>query len=145
VNAADCTTGCLADEVDLGATPGSTVSLPAAERQEYTAMTLLGTAVDGSHTGTVTVKYTTGASETFNQTFSDWCSFGANANESVAVGGIERINSDGTLSGVSCNLYSYTYALDYNRKVESIKLTNTDGTNDSFVLAITLQPDVKER
>ncbi len=145
VNAADCTTGCFADEVDLGATPGSTVSLPAAERQEYTAMTLLGTAVDGSHTGTVTVKYTTGASETFNQTFSDWCSFGANANESVAVGGIERINSDGTLSGVSCNLYSYTYALDYNRKVESIKLTNTDGTSDSFVLAITLQPDVKER
>ena len=145
VNAVDCTTGCIADEVALGPAPGATIKLPANQRQEYTSMTMLGTGVDGGHTGTITVRYTSGPSETFNQTFSDWCSFGENANESVALGGIERINSDGTLNGVSCNLYSYTYALDYNRKVESITLTNTDQTSDSFVLAITLQPDVKER
>jgi hypothetical protein len=108
-------------------------------------MAILGTGVQGSHTGTVTVKYTWGPAETFNQTFSDWCSYGRNANESVAVGGIERINSDGTLNGATCNLYAYTYALDPNRSVRSITLTNTDQTPYSFVLAVTLQPDGAER
>jgi hypothetical protein len=101
-------------------------------------MTLLGTGVQGSHTGTVTVNYTNGSSESFNQTFSDWCGFGANANESVAVGGINRINSDGTLNGATCNLYSYTYALDPHRVVRSVTLTNTDQTSFSFVLSVTL-------
>jgi hypothetical protein len=60
-------------------------------------------------------------------------------NESFALGGIYRINSDGTLStGVSCNLYSYTYALDPTRTVQSIKLRNTDRSHEAFVLAITL-------
>jgi hypothetical protein len=145
VNATDCTTACVPDEIDLGPSPGTTVHVPFEKQAPYVTMTLLGTAVDGGHTGTVTVHYANGPGETFNQTFSDWCSFGANANESVAVGGIERINSDGTLNGVSCNLYSYTYALDPHRRVESVTLTNTDGTSDSFVLAITLEPGQEGR
>jgi hypothetical protein len=32
----------------------------------------------------------------------------------------------------------YTYALDSTRAVQSIKLTNTDGSHETFVLAITL-------
>jgi hypothetical protein len=102
-------------------------------------MTLLGTGVQGSHTGTVTVNYSNGTSDTFNQTFSDWCNFGQNVNESIAVGGINRINSDGTLNGISCNLYAYTCALDPNRIVRSVTLTNTDQTSFSFVLSVTLQ------
>ncbi|MGB6688706.1 MAG: protease pro-enzyme activation domain-containing protein [Terracidiphilus sp.] len=145
VNSNDCTTACVPDEIDLGPSPGAAIHVPFEKQRAYSTMTLLGTAVDGSHTGTVTVKYTNGSSETFNQTFSDWCSYGVNANESVAVGGIERINSDGTLNGVGCNLYAYTYALDPNRRVQSITLTNTDQTSESFVLAVTLQPDEAER
>ncbi|MFC5865276.1 S53 family peptidase [Acidicapsa dinghuensis] len=145
VNTVDCTTACLLNEIDLGASPGTTVHIPFDKQQPYETMTLLGTGANGSHTGTVTVHYVNGPSETFNQTFSDWCSYGANANESVAVGGIERINSDGTLSGASCNLYAYTYALDPHRKIESVTLTNTDQTSDSFVLAITLQPGDERR
>lgn len=141
VNTVDCTTACIADEIDLGPSPGVTISLPFEKRKPYTTMTILGTGVQGSHTGTVTVKYSTGPAETFNQTFSDWCSYGQNANESVAVGGIERINSDGTLNGATCNLYAYTYALDPNRSAQSITLTNTDQTSYSFVLAVTLQPE----
>jgi hypothetical protein len=145
VNTVDCTTACVSDEIDLGPSPGATIWLPFDRQRPYATMTLLGTAVDGSHTGTVTVKYSNGSTETFNQTFSDWCSFGENVNESIAVGGIERINSDGTLNGVGCNLYAYTYALDPNRRVQSITLTNTDQTSDSFVLSVTLQPDPAER
>jgi hypothetical protein len=139
VNTADCTTNCVSDVISLPGAPGATLWLPPFSQRPWTTMTLLGTGVDGSHTGTVTVNYTNGTSETFNQTFSDWCGFGANANESVAVNGINRINSDGTLNPVSCNLYSYTYALDPHRIVRSITLTNTDQTPYSFVLSVTLQ------
>jgi Pro-kumamolisin, activation domain len=139
VNTADCTTNCISDVISLPGAPGATLWLPPFSQRPWTTMTLLGTGVDGSHTGTVTVNYTNGTSETFSQTFSDWCGFGANANESVAVNGINRINSDGTLNPVSCNLYSYTYALDPHRIVRSITLTNTDQTPYSFVLSVTLQ------
>jgi hypothetical protein len=139
VNSVDCTTACIADVVDLQSTPGQTIPLLSQNSEAYSTVTMLGTGVQGSHTGTVTVNYTTGPGDIFNQTFSDWCSYGQNVNESIAVTGIERINSDGTLNGASCNLYAYTYALDPTRKVHSITLTNTDGTSYSFVLAITLQ------
>jgi len=138
VNTTDCTTACVSDEVTLRGA-GVTIALPSGQQNAYTTMAMLGTAVDGSHTGTVTVAYTTGPPQKISQTFSDWCSFGSNANESIALGSIYRINSDGTLStGVSCNLYAYTYALDSTRAVQSIKLTNTDGSHEAFVLAITL-------
>lgn len=139
LNTADCTSNCVSDAVSLPGGKGATFRLPPASQQPYTTMTLLGTGVQGSHTGTVTVNYTDGASETFNQTFSDWCSFGQNANESIAVGGIHRINSDGTLNGATCSLYSYTYALDPRRTVRSVTLTNTDQTSFSLVLSATLQ------
>lgn len=139
INMADCTTNCRADAISLPGGPGATLRLPFFEQRPYTTMTLMGTGVQGSHTGTVTVNYTNGTSETFNQTFSDWCSFGQNANESISVGGINRINSDGTLNGATCNLYSYTYALDPHRALRSVTLTNTDQTSFSFVLSATLQ------
>jgi hypothetical protein len=138
VNTADCTTNCVPDAISLSGAPGTTLAVPWNRQRPYTTMTLLGTGVQGSHTGTVTVNYTNGSSESFNQTFSDWCGFGANANESIAVGGINRINSDGTLNGATCNLYSYTYALDPHRVVRSVNLTNTDQTSFSFVLSVTL-------
>jgi hypothetical protein len=138
VNTTDCTSACVLDEVRLRGAD-ATITLPSGQQKAYTTMTMLGTAVQGSHTGTVTVTYTTGSPQSFSQTFSDWCSFGSNVNESFALGGIYRINSDGTLStGVSCNLYSYTYALDPTRTVQSIKLRNTDRSHEAFVLAITL-------
>ena len=138
VNTTNCTTACLVDMVNLK--PGVTVTLPSNQQAEYTTLTLLGTGVQGSHTGTVTVTYTSGSPSVFNQTFSDWCNYqNASGNESVVVGGMSRINSDGTLNTqAACNLYSYDYALDSARTVQSIALANNDGTNFSLVLALTL-------
>jgi hypothetical protein len=138
VNTKNCTTGCVDDMINLN--PGVTVVLPTNQQTAYSTLTMLGTGVQGSHTGTVTITYTTGTPATFNQTFSDWCNYqNASGNESVAVGGISRINSDGTLNtGASCNLYSYTYSLDSTRSVQSIALANTDGTNFSLALALSL-------
>jgi len=137
VTTANCTTGCLLDMISLDPV---TITLPANQQTAYTTLTMLGTGVQGSHTGTVTVTYTTGSPATSNQTISDWCNYqNASGNESIAVGGISRINSDGTLNTqAACNLYSYTYALDSSRTVKSITLASTDGTKFSLVLAMTL-------
>lgn len=136
VTTANCTTGCLLDMISLDPV---TITLPANQQTAYTTLTMLGTGVQGSHTGTVTVTYTTGSPAALNQTFSDWCNYqNASGNESIAVGGMSRINSDGTLNTIAaCNLYSYTYALDPSRTVQSITLASTDGTKFSLVLAMT--------
>ena len=144
VDTANCGTGlpaCISDMIKLPAA-GVTIPLPSNQQTAYTTLTMLGTAVNGSQTGTVTVTYMTGSPALINQTFSDWCNFTGNSNESIAVGGISRINSDGTLAtGASCNLYSYTYALDSTRTVQSITLTYTGASapgEGAFVLALTL-------
>lgn len=145
VNTVNCgpgLTACLSDMIHLAAAPGVTITLPSNQQAPYTTLTMLGTAVNGSQTGTVTINYASGSPTVINQTFSDWCNFTHNSNESIAVGGINRINSDGTLNtGVSCNLYSYTYSLDSTRSVDSVVLTYTGGTSPgegAFVAAMTL-------
>ncbi len=144
VNTANCGTGlpaCIPDVIDFPAA-GLTIPVPVGQQAAYTTLTLLGTAVQGSHTGTVTVTYTTGSPATFNQTFSDWCNFGSNQYESVAVGGISRLNSDGTLNTqASCHLYAYTYPLDSTRTAQSVTLTytgTTAGGAGAFAFALTL-------
>ena len=143
VNTVDCgkgtNTDCTPDIVQLPAA-GAVITLPTAQQVIYSTMVMLGNAVQGSHTGTITLTYTTGAPDVLSQTFSDWCGFGANQYETIAVGGIERINSDGTLNGATCNLYEYTYPVDYTRTLQSITLTNTDGSGYAFAFAITLKP-----
>jgi len=143
VNAANCgpatTVSCSLDVVNLTSS-GVVIALPGAQQVVYSTVIVLGTAVNGHHSGTVTANYTDGSSTVFSQTFSDWCGFGGNQYESVAVGGVNRINSDGTLNGASCNLYAYTYPVDFTKSLQGITLTDTDGSGASFVLAITLKP-----
>lgn len=143
VNTANCgpstSTACTVDTVNL-TTSGVVITLPTDQQTIYSTLIMLGTAVNGHHAGQVTATYTTGAPNVFSQTFSDWCGYGGNQYESIAVGGIERINSDGTLNGASCNLYAYTYPLDYTRTLQSITLTDKDGSGAMFGLAITLKP-----
>jgi hypothetical protein len=139
VNTVDCTTACILDAIDLN--PGVTVKLPANQQAAASTLTLLGTGVQGGGTATVTINYTTAAASAFTQTFSDWCNFQNNQYESIAVGSISRINSDGTLStGASCNLYAYTYPLDATRVVQSIALKNATSNFQTIAFAATLTP-----
>lgn len=142
VNSTNCGstgTACAQDVVNL-TSGGVTVTLAADQQTVYSTAIVLGTAVNGHHSGRITATYTDNSTTVFNQTFSDWCGFGSNQYESIAIGGINRINSDGTLNGASCNLYAYTYPLDFTKTLESITLTDTDGSSASFALAITLKP-----
>lgn len=142
VNSASCGstgTACIEDVVNL-TSAGVTVTLPVDQQTVYSTAIVLGTAVNGHHSGRITATYTDNSTTVFNQTFSDWCGFGSNQYESIAIGGINRINSDGTLNGASCNLYAYTYSLDFTKTLLSLTLKDTDGSGASFALAITLKP-----
>ena len=143
VNTANCgpstSANCTLDVVNY-TTGGVVITLPPAEQTIYSTMIILGTAVNGSHKGTITATYTDNTTNVFSQTLSDWCGFGGNAHESIAVGGINRINSDGTLNGANCNLYAYTLPLDFTRDLQSITLTDADGSGASFAMAVTLKP-----
>jgi len=143
VNTTNCgpstSVDCTVDVVNF-TTSGVKITLPAANQIVYSTMIILGTAVNGSHSGKITATYTDATTNVFTQTLSDWCGFGGNTHESIAVGGISRINSDGTLNGARCNLYAYTFPLDFTKTLESITLTDNDGSGASFALAITLKP-----
>jgi hypothetical protein len=129
---------------DMIALPSSavTITLPAAQQLIYSTMVMLGNAVQGSQPGTVIVTYTDNSTSVFNQTFSDWCSFGGNQYESIAVGPIAgmRINSDGSAGSCDGNLYAYTYPLNFTNPVQSITLSNPSASGFSFVWAITMKP-----
>jgi hypothetical protein len=139
LNCGSTGTACTEDVVNL-TSAGVTVTLASGQQTVYSTAIVLGTAVNGHHSGRITATYTDNSTTVFNQTFSDWCGFGSNQYESIAIGGINRINSDGTLNGASCNLYAYTYPLDFTKTLQSITLTDTDGSGASFALAITLKP-----
>ena len=137
VNTVDCTTSCILDAIDLN--PGTTITLPANQQAAYSTMTILGSGVQGGGTATVTVTYATGAATVFTQTFSDWCNYQNNTDETIAVASMSRINSDGTLNtGAKCNLYAYTYPLDPTREVASISLKNAASTFQTIAFALTL-------
>lgn len=142
VNTTNCgpsAAACTPDVVNFTSS-GVDITLPAAQQSIYSTMIILGTAVNGHHSTTITATYTDSTSDVFAQTLSDWCGFGGNTNESIAVGGINRINADGTLNGASCNLYAYTLPLNVTKDLASITLKDTDGSGASFALAITLKP-----
>jgi hypothetical protein len=131
---------CTLDMVNL--TPsGTTITLPTAEQTIYSTLVMLGTAVNGHHAGTVTATYSDSSTNVFSQTFSDWCGFGGNQYELEAIIGVNRIVANGTTIGPSCNLYSYTYPLDFTKTLVSITLKDVDPSPGSlFALAITLKP-----
>jgi hypothetical protein len=144
VNTANCAgsgePACTSDMVNL--TPsGTTITLPTAQQTIYSTLVMLGTAVNGHHAGTVTAAYSDGTTNVFSQTFSDWCGFGGNKYELEAIVGINRIVANGTTIGPSCNVYSYTYPLDFTKILQSITLKDVDPSPGSlFALAITLKP-----
>ncbi|HWY21490.1 MAG TPA: hypothetical protein VNX26_09735 [Candidatus Acidoferrum sp.] len=146
VNAASCgpstSVPCTLNVVNYTPAPGVAITIPVASPQNgiFSSVIILGTAVNGGHKGSVTLSYATGSPTVFTQTLSDWCGFGGNQYESIAVGGFNRINSDGTLNGASCNLYAYTYPVDFTRPLTGITLTDLDGSGAMFALAITLKP-----
>jgi hypothetical protein len=142
VNTSDCsspTPACVLDVVNF-TTAGVAITLPAAEQSKYSTAIVLGTAVNGSHNGIVTLTYTDSTTDVFSLTMNDWCSFSGTAYESIAVGPMHRINADGTSNGANCNLYAYSLPVNVAKELQGITLTDGDGSGYEYAFAITLKP-----
>lgn len=132
---------CMNNVIQLSSSPLTMSITP----NLYSTLILLGAAVNGSHTGTVTINYSDGTSDVFNQTISDWCGFAGNKFESIAVGPISRMNMEGAPIGPGCNLYAYTYPVNVTKNVSGVVLSSSDTScsavpNCSYILAATLKP-----
>jgi beta-glucanase (GH16 family) len=115
-------------DFDLGAAGGTnavraagqTLALPAGA---FSALTFLGTAVNGAQPGlTFTVNYTDGTGDIFTQDMSDWQNPQGYAGEAAAAA-LSYVNyADGSSPAVPNYLYRYTFALNNQKTVSSITL-----------------------
>ncbi|MFO0957389.1 MAG: malectin domain-containing carbohydrate-binding protein [Isosphaeraceae bacterium] len=99
---------------------GQSITLPGGN---YSSIRLIGTATNGSQTGTFTVHYDDGSTATFAQTFSDWFVGPLPLGETIARRMAYRNTSSGQQTG-PFYLYGYTFILDPTKAVSSIDLPN---------------------
>jgi hypothetical protein len=124
-----------ANQFDAVSCTGQLITVP---RRQYSALMLLGTAVQGNQSSqTFTVHYTDGSSIPFVQSLSDWFTPQRYPGEAEAVAMAYRNSSNGTKDNRTFNLYSYQFALDGAKTVQSISLPNN---SQVVVLAATLLP-----
>ena len=99
---------------------GETLKLPTGK---YQSLWMLGAAVNGNQRNvSFTVNYTDGSQQVLAQNFSDWFSPQEFPGESQAVKAQSRALLDGKRDERPFNLYSYGFALDANKTVQSLVL-----------------------
>ena len=124
-----------ADQLDAIGCAGQKVLLP---QGQYSSLMFLATGIQGNQASqTFTVDYTDGTTATFTQSLSDWYTPQTYPGESEAVAMAYRNFDDGTKDNRTFNLYSYRFAIDSGKTVQSVSLPNNPNV---VVLAITLVP-----
>jgi hypothetical protein len=123
-----------ANSLDAVGCSGQSVTLNSGR---FSTLVLLATGVEGNQASQILkVNYHDGSSSQFTQSFSDWYTPQKYPNESEAVAMQYRDFQDGTKDNRTFNLYSYRFALDSAKVVESITLPNNSHV---VVLAATLE------
>jgi RHS repeat-associated protein len=113
--------------------PQVTVTLPTGYD---TTLSLLATAVNGYRTNqTFMVNYTDNTHDTFTQSLSDWLVPQSYAGESIALTMNHRNNANGTTDMQQVNLYSYSFAINPAKQVQSLTMPNNTNV---VLLAATL-------
>jgi hypothetical protein len=111
----------------------ATLALPAGN---YSAVQLLGAAVQGNHVKQIfVVTYTDGTTDSFTQSMSDWTSPQGYAGESKALTMPYRVQPLGATLNAPVYLYGYSFALNSAKTVKSIALPKN---RDIVVLAVAL-------
>jgi hypothetical protein len=124
-----------ANQLDAVGGSGQVVTLPAGQ---YSSLVLLATGIEGDQTSQVfTVTYTDGTTMNITQSLSDWFTPQKYAGEQEGVAMAYRNFDNGTKDKRTFNLYSYRFALNKNKKVQSITLPNNPHV---AVLAATVVP-----
>jgi hypothetical protein len=117
------------------AVTSATIALPAGN---YTALSLLGSGVNGSQASQIfVVTYSDGSTTTFTQSLSDWFTPQSYSGESVAVSMAYRIAGAGQPSTGPFYLYGYSFPLNPAKTVSSVKLP---ANKNVVVLAMDLTP-----
>jgi hypothetical protein len=122
------------------AVSSTTIALPPGQ---YTGISLLATAVNGSQvqtskvSTTFTVNYQDGTSQTFIQSMSDWHTPKSYAGEQVALTMPYKVLPSGTLQDGKYNLYGYAFPL--NPAETAVSLTLPKNRN-IVVLAVDVEP-----
>jgi hypothetical protein len=133
------TTFSLAAAGPGSAATNTTIPLP---HGSYTALSLLGSGVNGGAAGQVlTVTYTDGTTTNFTQSFSDWFTPKKYTGESIVATTAYRVRSTGATQAGPVYLYGYSFPLDAAKTVSSVKLP--DNVN-VVVVGIDLTPVANE-
>jgi alpha-mannosidase len=99
---------------------------------------ILGSAVNGNHTGqTFVVTYTDGSTSTYQQSLSDWHSPQGYSGESTVTSMAYKLTVTGATHAGPYYFYGYTFVLNTAKIIKSIALPNN---RDVVVLGITLVP-----
>ena len=102
------------------AAAGQTIALP---QGQFTSLWLLGAATEGGQRAqTFTVNYSDGSQQVFAQNVSDWYAPQEFVGESRAVKTGSRVMANGAIDARPFSLYSYGFALDANKTVQSLVL-----------------------
>jgi hypothetical protein len=122
------------------AVSSTTIALPPGN---YTAISFLGTAVNGSQvqsarvSTTFTVNYQDGTSKTFVQSMSDWHAPESYAGEQIALTMPYKVTSSGVLEPGKYYLYGYAFTLNPVKVAVSLTLPEN---RDIVVLAVDVMP-----
>jgi len=112
---------------------GQTIPLPSGN---YTALYLLGTAVQGLQSGTFTFNYTDGSTSQWTQQFSDWASHSSNTGEYVVeTMPYRNYSQNNGFQSVTMYLYGYSMPVTTGKTLESVTLPSD---SDIKILAMDL-------
>jgi hypothetical protein len=120
---------------DVVSASGQTITLPGGNAS---AVSLLAAGVNGNQANqTFTVTYTDGSTQTFTQSISDWFTPQNYPGESTAVTMPYRDTFFGGRDNRTFQVYAYSFSVDPDRAVQSIKLPNDANVE---VLALDVTP-----
>ena len=86
-------------------------------------LNIAAAAVGGKTVSTdIKIKFTDGTTDTWNQSFSDWCDPAYNLGEAIISQQDYRATSSGGTNGTTNNIYGYSYSVPAGKSIESIVL-----------------------
>jgi hypothetical protein len=114
-----------AGQNDVVQAAGQTIPLPSGN---YTALFLIGTAVQGGKTGTFTMHYTDGSTSVVTQEFSDWANDSSNPGEYVVrTMSYRNYSQNNGLQTLTMYAYGYSLPITPGKTLQSVTLpANTD-------------------
>ena len=113
---------------------GQSINLP---QGDYGWLYLAGAAANGSRQNQVlTLTFTDGSTDTWTQSFSDWCGPQNYAGETIIQQQPNRVNQVGNVHSQTNYVYGYAYQIPAGKTLASVKLPNN--TNNLGILGMSM-------